>query len=76
VIAFCQQQENFTAAAEDKFGSREDLSNVMHDTMERAEAELLLGGMPLGTHLLRRRPDQSLALSLRGNEGTRLINYG
>jgi hypothetical protein len=69
VIAFCQQQEHFTAAAEDKFGSGEDLSNVVHDTMERAEAELLLGGMPLGTHLLRRRPDQSLALSLRGNEG-------
>jgi len=37
--------------------------------MERAEAELLLGAMPLGSHLLRRRPDRSLALSLKANEG-------
>ncbi|KAF7633376.1 SH2 domain-containing protein, partial [Meloidogyne graminicola] len=47
----------------------EKLNNLVHENMERAEAELLLGAMPLGAHLLRRRPDKSLALSLKSNEG-------
>lgn len=47
----------------------EDLSDLVHEQMERADAELLLGACPLGTHLLRRRPDRSLALSLKASEG-------
>jgi hypothetical protein len=52
-----------------KLEQEEQLSELVHERMERAEAELLLGGLPLGTHLLRRRPDASLALSLKGTEG-------
>ncbi|CAK5072334.1 unnamed protein product [Meloidogyne enterolobii] len=61
VLTFCQ---------ENSFGEKEKLNNnLIHENMERAEAELLLGAMPLGSHLLRRRPDRSLALSLKANEG-------
>ena len=65
VLAFCQQQCFTEAVAE----QAEDLAELVHERMERTEAEVLLAPLPLGAHLLRRRPDHSLALSLRGTDG-------
>lgn len=73
VIAFCQPKHGENDADDDLVNGvgavAEQLDDLVHEQMERADAELLLGALPLGTHLLRRRPDQSLALSLKASEG-------
>jgi len=46
-----------------------DEASMVHEQLDRVEAEKLLNIMEMGDFLLRRRPDQNLALSLKAAEG-------
>lgn len=47
----------------------DDETNIIHEKMERVEAERLLKPMEVGDFLLRKRNEGNLALSLRSIEG-------
>uniref|UniRef100_A0A914GY91 SH2 domain-containing protein n=1 Tax=Globodera rostochiensis TaxID=31243 RepID=A0A914GY91_GLORO len=61
VVEFCQRRQCPPAL--------EELDNLVHEKMNRNDSEKLLNSLNFGVHLLRRRPDQNLALSLRAKEG-------
>uniref|UniRef100_A0A183BSE3 SH2 domain-containing protein n=1 Tax=Globodera pallida TaxID=36090 RepID=A0A183BSE3_GLOPA len=61
VIEFCQRRQCPPAL--------EELDNLVHEKMNRNDSEKLLHSLNFGVHLLRRRPDRNLALSLRAKEG-------
>lgn len=53
-----------------------DESHILHDGIDRVEAEKMLQSLDIGDFLLRRRPEGNLALSLKASDGTFIkVNY-
>lgn len=51
-----------------------DEATMVHEQMDRVEAEKCLVGRQIGDYLLRRRPDGNLAVSLRATDTIMVSN--